>query len=119
MPEAASMERDISRVESQIAALTSQTREWHTSMTKELAELKTLVSQHPFSCPYRVRIASIDQVERDITEDRKDITEIKRSIRDIERAIDRSSAVSGAAGGSAVAVITGVVFGVGKAAGWW
>lgn len=119
MPEPGSMERDISRVEIQISVLTSQTREWHTSMTKELAELKTLVGQHGVLCPYRERIAAIAVVERDITDDRKEITDIKEIVHDLELAVARSSAIGGATGGSVVVIATGIVFGVGKAAGWW
>lgn len=119
MPEVASMERDISRVESQIAALTSQTREWHTSMTKELAELKTLVGQHGVLCPYRERIAAIAQVERDIVVDGKAIADMREDIRALELAVARSSAIGGATGGSVVVLATSIVFGIGKAAGWW
>ena len=111
--------RDIARLENQITALTREYREGHSDLVKQMSEVKTLVAQHPTACPYRERIAMIAENSKDIEDVRKDVSDIKRCVREIERAVDRSSAVGGIAGGGVVSVVAGVIFGVGKAAGWW
>ena len=113
------MERDISRLENQIIQLTSEYREGHSDLVKQMAEVKTLVAQHPTACPYRERIAMISENEKDIKDLRTDVGDIKRCVREIERAVDRSSAVGGIAGGGVVSIVAGVIFALGKALGWW
>ena len=113
------MERDITRLEHQISALTSEYREGHSDLVRQMTEVKTLVAQHPIACPYRERIAMITENSKDIEEVKKDVGDIQKCVHEIELAVARSSAVGGAAGGGVVTVVVGVIFGLGKAAGWW
>ena len=113
------MERDITRLEHQISALTSEYREGHSDLVRQMREVKTLVAQHPTACPYRERIAMIAENSKDIEDVRKDVGDIKKCVREIERAVDRSSAVGGIAGGGVVSIVAGIVLAVGKALGWW
>jgi hypothetical protein len=112
VPEAGDMERDVSRLEDQIVALTSQTREWQANMTRDFAELKTLVREHPLLCPYREKISAIESHERRIGG-------VETSVHDLQIMVAKSGAVGGLAGGGTVGVIGAIVFGIGKAAGWW
>jgi hypothetical protein len=111
--------RDIARIEGQIIALTKEYREGHSDLVRQMTEVKTLVAQHPTACPYRERIAMIAENTKDIEDVRQDVNDLKRCVRDIERAVDRSSTVGGVAGGGVVSIVAGIIFGVGKAAGWW
>ena len=113
------MERDITRLEHQISALTSEYREGHSDLVRQMTEVKTLVAQHPTACPYRERIAMISENTKDIEDVRRDVMDIKKCVREIERAVDRSSAVGGIAGGGVVSIVAGIVLAVGKALGWW
>ena len=106
------MDRDITRIEDHLTALTSQTREWQVNMTREMSELKTLVAQHPFLCPYREKISTIETHS-------KRIDTLELSVHDLQIMVAQSGAVGGLAGGGVVTVVAGVVFGVGRAAGWW
>jgi hypothetical protein len=106
------MERDVPRLEAQIIALTSQTREWQANMTRDFAELKTLVREHPLLCPYREKISSIESHDRRI-----DTLEI--GVHDLQIMVAKSGAVGGLAGGGVVSVVAGVVFAVGRSIGWW
>ena len=111
--------RDISRLENQITALTREYREGHSDLVRQMTEVKTLVAQHPTACPYRERIAMITENSKDIEEVKKSVGDIQKCVHEIELAVARSSAVGGAAGGGVVTVVVGVIFGLGKAAGWW
>lgn len=110
--------RDIARLENQIVALTREYREGHSDLVKQMTEVKTLVAQHASICPYRERISAIAENTKDIEELRRDVDDLRKCVRDIELAVARSSAVGGAAGGGAVAVIGGILYAIAKAAGW-
>ena len=106
------MDRDVSRIESQLSALTSQTREWQTNMTRDFAELKTLVREHPLLCPYREKISAVETHERRIVG-------IETDVHDLQIMVARSGAMGGLAGGGVVTVVAGIIYGIGSLAGWW
>ena len=106
------MDRDVSRIENQLSALTSQTREWQANMARDFAELKTLVREHPLLCPYREKISSIESHS-------KRIDTLETGVHDLQIMVARSGAVGGLAGGGVVSVVAGVVFALGKALSWW
>ena len=119
MEAGALMERDVTRLEAALAALTSEYRQGHSHLETAMSELKAIVREHPGACPYRERIAMITENTKDIDAVKSDVADIKRCVHDIELAVARSSAVGGAAGGGVVTVVVGIVYGLGKAAGWW
>lgn len=102
------MDRDITRLEGQIAGLVTDVR----GIMQEISEIKTLVREHPVLCPYRESIASVALNARDIAA-------LQAKVRDLELAVARSGAIGGLAGGGVVSLIVTVVFGIGKMAGWW
>jgi hypothetical protein len=88
--------------------LTDSFNDFKVEISADIGAVKTLIETESMRCPYREQIArASNNVDRlSVVEER--VTGLR---------ID--SAKSGAAGGGVVAMITAMIFGVGKAAGWW
>lgn len=91
-----------------IDTLRSDLARIESSLSAQIAELRALVESEAARCPHREAIArACDNHAR------------LQRLEDEVRAMRLESARAGATGGGMVAVVCGVVIGIGRALGWW
>jgi antitoxin component of RelBE/YafQ-DinJ toxin-antitoxin module len=112
-------ESDCNRIESSINALSDRLGAMQLDMSQRLTRLENQVANEGALCPFRETIARAgNNVKRlEITEARIDHVEDKIHALEVQYA--KAGIITGAAGGGAFTVIGGIIFAVGKAAGWW
>jgi hypothetical protein len=94
--------------ESDIAALRQDFHKLEISIISQIAKIDTLINTESSRCPYREQISDASDAVKKLNE-----------IEVIVTAMRVDGAKAGATGGGVMALIVGVIFGVGKAAGWW
>jgi hypothetical protein len=99
-------------VASDLQALGGRLYEFETSITRQLAELSTLIQTESVRCPYREAISQ----NTSNTKRLDDLEDLVTNVR-IDRAKERRTGAG--IGGSVVATVASIVFAVGKSAGWW
>jgi peptidoglycan hydrolase CwlO-like protein len=70
-------------------------------------------------CPFREDISRASNNIRRLEHSEERLDGFEKRMRELEVAMARSGFLSGAAGSGVVAAIGGLLYGIGKAAGWW
>lgn len=82
-------------------------RELQRFMDTEFSIMKTMVGHHALTCPYREEISSV-------SENRRNIERLTDRLGELEISVARSGAIGGVVGGSSAAVVTGVLYLIGR-----
>lgn len=123
-------ERDVERLQREYESLSKDMSDLFVFTQKETTAIRGLLDNVWAKCPYRENIArAVNNVARlERLEQRMEAEAVRTEQRDkeldqrihaIELSIAKSGALGGMAGGGIVSVIAGIIYGIGKAAGWW
>ena len=115
--------RDLARLQADLATLAERVGGMQVDLAGRMMRLQTTIERMPELCAYREQIAQIPMLDRRISQQEQALGEAVRTlqgeIHKLDLAIARAGALGGVTGSGVIAMVSGLVYGIGKLAGWW